>query len=106
MSLDAMRTFVSRKPGWILLFWLSLAVAVGCLAPNLTRLAAEGQAKMLASDAESRRAEELVNQSWPDQAYESMAVAVLHRPGGLTDADRQHAVRLSRRFGAAGRPAA
>jgi len=104
MWLDAMRTFVSRKPGWIVVVWLVVAVAVGCLSPNLTKLAAEGQAKMLAADAESRRAEALVNQSWPDQAYESMAVAVLNRPGGLTEADRLLALRLSERFEAAGRP--
>ena len=86
--LDAMRTFVSRRPGWIVTIWLAAAMVVGCLSPNLTKLAAEGQAKMLASDAESRRAAELVKQSWPDEAYEAMAVAVLHRPGGLTAADR------------------
>ncbi len=102
--MDAMRTFVSRKPGWIVAIWLAAAVVVGCLSPNLTKLAAEGQAKMLASDAESRRAAELVKQSWPDEAYEAMAVAVLHRPGGLTAADRQYAVRLSKRFEGAGRP--
>jgi RND superfamily putative drug exporter len=105
MFREALRTLVSHKPGWILAIWLFFAVGVGCVAPNLTRLAAEGQARMLASDAESRRAEELVNQSWPDQAYESMAVAVLHRPGGLTEADRRHALRLSSRFSAPGHPA-
>ncbi len=59
---------------------------------------------MLASGAESRRAAELVRQCWPDQAYESMAVAVLHRPSGLSDADKQFAARLSGRFEAADRP--
>ena len=57
---------------------------------------------MLPADAESLRAAELVNQSWPDQAYEAMAVAVLHRPSGLTEADRQFANRLSQRFQGAG----
>ena len=99
-----MRVFVSRKPALIVAIWLALAVAVGCLSPNLTRLAAEGQAKMLASDAESRRAAELVNQSWPDQAYESMAVAVLHRESGLTPDDMQYALRLSERFEAPAAP--
>ena len=84
--------FVSRKPGWVVVIWLVAAAVVGCLSPNLTKLAAEGQAKMLASDAESRRAADLVKQSWPDEAYEAMAVAVLHRPGGLIDADRQFAL--------------
>lgn len=48
-----MRTLVSRRPGRVVLIWLAVAVAVGVAAPNLTKLAAEGQAKMLASDAES-----------------------------------------------------
>src|SRR5207249_10072848 len=47
---------------------------------------------------------ERARQCWPDQSYESMVVAVLHRPGGLTDTDRQFAARLSRRFEAGGRP--
>ncbi len=50
------------------------------------------------------RAADLVKQSWPDEAYASIAVAVMHRPGGLTDADRQFALRLSRRFERADRP--
>jgi RND superfamily putative drug exporter len=70
----------------------------------LTKLAAEGQAKMLPADSESLRAAELVNQSWPSQAYDAMAVAVLHRPDGLSDADRQFASRLAERFGGPGRP--
>jgi len=98
-----MRIFVSRKPAWIVAIWLVLALAVGCLSPNLTKLAAEGQARMLASNAESRRAAELVKQSWPDEAYEAMAVAVLHRAVGLTVADRQYALRLSKRFEGPGR---
>ena len=93
--MEAMRTFVSRRPVWIVAIWLAAAIVVGCLSPDLTKLAAEGQAKMLASDAESRRAAELVKQAWPDEAYEAMAVAVLYRAGGLTDADRQYSLRLS-----------
>jgi putative drug exporter of the RND superfamily len=102
--LDAMETIVTGKPGWVVAIWLVVAAAVGCLSPNLTKLAAEGQAKMLGSDAESRRAADLVKQSWPDEAYESMAVAVLHRPSGLIDADRQYALALSSRFLSAERP--
>ena len=48
MVLDAIRTFVSRRPGWIVTIWLVVAVVVGCFSPDLTKLAAEGQAKMLA----------------------------------------------------------
>jgi putative drug exporter of the RND superfamily len=49
-----MGRFVSRRPGWIVLIWLAVAVTVGALAPDLTKLAAEGEAKTLASDLESR----------------------------------------------------
>jgi RND superfamily putative drug exporter len=105
MSLDVIGTIVCRKPGWIVALWLVAAGVVGGFSPDLTRLAAEGQARMLTSGAESRRAAELVRQCWPDQAYESMVVAVLYRPAGLTDADKQFALRLSRRFEAGDQPA-
>jgi len=104
MGKDGLRGFVCGRPGWIVAIWLTVATVIGCLAPNLTKLAAEGQAKMLASNAESRRAAELVKQSWPDQSYESMVVAVLHRPAGLSDGDRQYARRLAERFIADGHP--
>ncbi|MDR3638336.1 MAG: hypothetical protein P4L84_31325, partial [Isosphaeraceae bacterium] len=82
MSLDGLRSTVSRRPGVVIAVWLSAAAAVGLFAPNLTRLAADGQAKLLARDAESLRAAEAIGRAWPDQAYESLAVAALHRPGG------------------------
>jgi putative drug exporter of the RND superfamily len=104
MGKDGVRAFICGRPGWVVAIWLALATMIGCLAPDLTRLAAEGQAKMLASNAESRRAAELVKQSWPDQSYESIVVAILHRPSGLTDADRQYAGRLADRFAAEGHP--
>ncbi|MGP0066356.1 MAG: MMPL family transporter [Isosphaeraceae bacterium] len=104
MSLDTVRIVVCRNPGWIVAVWLVVGVVVGVSSPDLTRLAAEGQARMLASGAESRHAAELVRQCWPDQAYDSMVVAVLHRPGGLTDADKQFAGRLSAQFESVGRP--
>ena len=55
MSRDVIRSFVTRKPGWVVSIWLAQR---GCRLsfPNLTRLAAEGRAKMLAAGAESRRA--------------------------------------------------
>jgi putative drug exporter of the RND superfamily len=104
MALDAIRTFVSRRPALVTTIWLCVAAAIGCFSPNLTRLAAEAQASMLPADAESLRAAETVNRSWPEQAYDAMAVVVLHRPGGLTEADRQYASCLAQRFQGAGRP--
>jgi RND superfamily putative drug exporter len=82
-----------------------VTLAVGLIAPNLTRLAAEGQAKMLPRDAESLRAAEVVAAAWPDQAYESIAVVALNRASGLTDADLAYARRLAARFERADRPA-
>ncbi len=104
MWLEAGRTLVCRRPGWVVAIWLLATTIVGSLSPSLTRLAAEGQAKTLAADAESQRAAQMVRQSWPDQSYGSMAVAALHRPGGLTEEDRQFAGRLAKRFEAADRP--
>ena len=104
MGLGAIRDLASRRPLWVIGSWLIVAAVVGILSPDLTRLAAEGQARMLAGGAESRRAAELVRQCWPDQAYESMIVAVLYRPAGLTDADRRFGARLARRFEAVERP--
>jgi RND superfamily putative drug exporter len=106
MSWDCLRSVVSRRPWWVAGGWLALALVVGALAPDLTRLAAEGQAKMLPADAESLRAAELVGKSWPDQAYESMAVVALWREAGLTAADVAFARRLAARFERADRPEA
>lgn len=95
---------VCRRPGWVIAIWLGLATLVGCLSPGLTRLAAEGQAHALPADAESQRAAQIIRQSWPDQSGECLAVAALHRRGGLTEEDRTFARRLATRFQAAGGP--
>lgn len=104
MLLEKLKTFPSRRPGWTIGAWLALAVVVGLSSPNLSRLAAEGQSKLLGDEAESRRAAELVKACWPDQAYESMAVAALYRPGGLVESDHKLAASLARRFETAERP--
>ncbi len=109
MALQAVRWFVSRHPGRIAAAWLALAalVIVGQLVgvvPDLTRLAAEGQARLLPEDAESARAAALIREVWPDQWYESLAVAVLNREGGLTEADRDFAARLATKITAQGHP--
>src|SRR4051812_47765473 len=104
MIVDSLRSLVSRRPGWVVGAWLVLAVAVGAMAPDLTRLAAEGQARVLGRDAESLRAAELVARSWPEQAYESLAVVALHREGGLADGDREFGRRFSRSFDVKARP--
>ncbi len=93
MTMTFLRSWPIIRPGWVAAFWITVAATVGLSAPNLTRLAAEGQAHLLGSDAESRRAsEELHVLAWPDQGRTSrLAVAALHRPGGLTPADLDYA---------------
>jgi RND superfamily putative drug exporter len=106
MALKLLRSWVTRRPGWVALLWITSAGVVGLCAPNLTRLAAEGQVHLLGSDAESRRASEELRRAWPEQSYESLAVAALHRVGGLTPADLEYARRLAERIEGKGRPEA
>jgi putative drug exporter of the RND superfamily len=98
MSIDTLRTAVTRYPGWIVGFWVVLAAAIGLAAPDLTRLAAEGQAHLLDEESESAKGGELIRQAWPDQSFESQVVVALHRPSGLTLEDQAYAGRLARRF--------
>ncbi len=104
MPFDTLRSVVSRRPWAIVGAWLALAATVVLLAPNLTKLAAEGQAHLLPADSESAKAAELLRGAWPDQWYSSMAVATLTRPAGLTDADRRFARTLAASFEAGDRP--
>lgn len=106
MPFDSVRWIVGRFPERIVAFWLVVTAIAVAASPNLTRLAAEGQAKLLPKHAESALAADLVRRTWPDQAYESLAVLALHRPGGLTDADRAFARRAASAVARAeGRPA-
>src|SRR3954464_3296760 len=105
MPLDSLRAMVTRRPGRVVGFWFTVAIAVGLLAPDLTRWAAEGQAKLLTGEAsESLRTAIEAGRDWPDQYYEALAIVALHRPGGLTEADHDFARRLSDRITGPGRP--
>ncbi len=104
MVLEALRSTVSRRPGWVVVCWLLLAALVGILAPDLTRLAAEGQASLLPRDAESLLAAEIVRDAWPEQSSEATAVVALHRASGLSADDHAYAEQLARRFESGDRP--
>ncbi len=101
-----LRSLVTSRPGRVVALWVASAVVVGACAPDLTRLAAEGQGNLLGRDAESLRAGEALRLAWPDRAYESLAVAALHRAGGLVEADISYARRLAERIEGQGRPKA
>jgi RND superfamily putative drug exporter len=98
------RRFVIHHPWVVVGSWLALALLVGLVAPNLTKLAAEGQAHLLPAGSESVLARKQVQKAWPDQSFESVAVALLHRPEGLTAEDHAYATRLAERFVGPGRP--
>jgi RND superfamily putative drug exporter len=105
LLLDRLRWLVCRHPWWVVAFWAAVTVAVVALAPSLTRLAAEGQARLIRSDSESHQAAERIRLAWPDQAYESVAVLLLERPGGLTADDREYARTVARTLVGPDRPA-
>src|ERR1700691_5368748 len=106
MPRGSLRSMVTGQPGWGVVFWVALACVMGLLAPNMTRLAAESQASILGGDAESLGAAEVLRSAWPDQAYESLVVAALHRSSGLTAVDLSYATRLAERILAKDRPKA
>ena len=60
MVLDAIRTFVTRRPAWIVTIWLGVAAGIGCFSPNLTRLAAEAAS----FDASRGRGKPCARLSW------------------------------------------
>jgi RND superfamily putative drug exporter len=95
MTLDTLRGVVTRRPFHVACAWLLAAVVVGLAAPDLTRLTAESEALLLDKSAESARAEAIIKQAWPEQAYESMAVVALYRASGLTPADHEYAAKLA-----------
>lgn len=97
--------FVTRRPAVVVFFWVVAALAVGLIAPDLTRLAAEGQSRVLGDEVESRKAAEIIARVWPEQSNAAVAVAAVHRPGGLTAGDREFVARLSDAYRKAGQPA-
>lgn len=98
MLIDSLRIAVTRRPGWIVSVWVVLAGFVVLTAPDLTRLAAEGQAHLLDDESESARGGDLVREAWPDQSFASQVVVALHRASGLSAGDRAYARRLADRF--------
>ena len=103
MWIDFPRRFVTQRPGWVVGVWIILVAAVGLMAPDLTRLAAEGQAHLIDDRSESALGAKVVHDAWPDQTYESQVVVALVRESGLTPVDHDLARRLAARFATAPR---
>ena len=98
MIIDGFRSAVTKYPGCIVGCWILVVAIVVLGAPDLTKIAAEGQAHLAPEDAESSVAGRLIRETWPDQSYESQIVASLYRPDGLTAEDHAFARRLAGRF--------
>jgi len=104
MSLASWRRLSCRRPALVIVGWLLAALGVAVFAPNLTRIAAEGQAKLLSPTAESLQVGRFVAEAWPDQGSESIAVVAFHRPSGLTPADRDYVLKMAHAFEIKSRP--
>lgn len=105
MTCQRMRWFVSRHPLPVIGFWLILAGVLIAVSPDLTRLAAEGQANLLPKFSESSVAAALVRETWPDQSYQCTLVLGLRREAKLTSEDKEFALRISKGIEAnTGRP--
>ena len=53
MPMMRLRLTVTKRPGFVVLAWFMAAMAIGWFSPDLTRIAAVGQANLLGRDAES-----------------------------------------------------
>jgi putative drug exporter of the RND superfamily len=75
--------------------WL-VAAALGLLAaPSLTTVAVQDETALLPHGAPSQQAARLLHRLFPHDPSLDSALIVLHRPGGLTAADRAYQARLS-----------
>jgi putative drug exporter of the RND superfamily len=104
MAFESLRLVVSRRPLTVAGLWLIFAVSIGLASPSLTRLAAEGQSAVMGREVESRHAAALIDEAWPNQSYQSLAVAAFYRPEGLTTADLAFAKRVAKAYEGPGRP--
>ena len=95
MTLRRLRWFVTRHPLPVVIFWIVLTIWLVVVSPNLTKLAAEGQANLLPKFAESSVAAALVRETWPDQSYQCTMVLGLKRDEGLTDEDKVFAAKAA-----------
>lgn len=95
MTIQKLRWFVTRHPLPVIAFWLLLAGTLVAVSPDLTKLAAEGQANLLPALSESSVASALVRETWPDQSYQSTIVLGLRREKGLLPEDHEYAKKLA-----------
>ncbi|HEV7466156.1 MAG TPA: MMPL family transporter, partial [Candidatus Dormibacteraeota bacterium] len=83
------------RPLLVVAAWL-VAAALGLLAaPSLTTVGVQDETALLPHGAPSQQAARLLHRLFPHDPSLDSALIVLHRPGGLTAADRAYQARLS-----------
>lgn len=87
---QALGKLVTRNWPILLIVWIGLLIGLKFVAPAWNEVAVEGQFTFLPSDAQSRRAEDLLDQAFPNDRGDSSFVLLLSRTDstGLTEADR------------------
>jgi RND superfamily putative drug exporter len=85
----------SRRPLLVVAGWLVAAVVALVAAPSITTVAVQNETALLPHGAPSQQAAQLLHRLFPHDPSLDSALVVLHRPGGLTAADRAYQARLS-----------
>src|SRR4051794_3999423 len=73
----------------VVIVWLLVVVSSILVLPDLGAIVKETESKFLAQDAESVVAKDLINKINQDDKSRSNGVIVLHREGGLQEADKK-----------------
>lgn len=80
---------LARARWIVVILWVALVVGSVLTMPDLGQIVKETETKFLPADAESAQANAILERINPDDKEKSNAVIVLHRDGGLQEADRQ-----------------
>lgn len=90
---------------WVIVAWVGVTGLLQVVAPALKDVLTFDDAAFLSESAESIRADELLQQTWPDDAFGDVAAIVLERPEGpLRDADLGYMSALEAWLGGAEAP--
>ena len=79
--------FVTTRRAIILLVWIVVLIGTTVVAPQWDDVVEDGEFQFLPFDAESRVAERLFKQTFPDDFLSSSIVVVAYRESGTIDAD-------------------
>jgi RND superfamily putative drug exporter len=94
---------VSDHPLICISCWIIVALLLAALSPDPARLKFSEPASLVPVDAPINRAMALHREAFPNQASQSQAVLLFHRPGGLRASDREFIGLLALELAAEGR---